>query len=211
MKLRSAAVNALARAAKPNSNGPALASVLTSLETAAKSPNEGAAISAIRALQGIADQSANATLQAIARNPAASEDLRTAATLALGTAGNKAAISDLISLLSDSSDQVSDAAEQALVQVGPDAADPLIAAMSQNDTLGLQASSVLSQQGSAALPAVLKALETKDAARQRWLAVALGEMGVAEARPPLEKLSQDSNAEVAYVAKEQLNRMGLSR
>ena len=58
------------------------------------------------------------------------------------------------------------------------------------------------------MPALEKATESADAKTQRWAAVALGELGVAEARPALQKLVGSANAEVAAVANEQLDRIG---
>ncbi len=210
LKLRSAAVTALTRAGRPAPGSAPVPMVLSALVEAAKSSNESIALGAVQALGGIEAPQTNSTLIGLLAKPGVSEELKTAATSALGFAGNKEGVASLLKLLDDPSGSVSTAAGDALTRVGSEADDTLVAAMSQNDTLGYQAATVLAKQGTAALPALQRGLQTTDPARLRWIAVALGEMGTAEARPPLEGLAKNANTEVAFVAKEQLNRMGIA-
>jgi len=214
LKLRSAAVVALVRAGRPTPASAPIPMVLAALSEATKSTDESTALGAVGALQGIEAPQTNGTLLALLDKPGISDELRVATTKALGFTGNKEAVSKLLGLLSDatgSSDAVGTAAQESLTKIGPEAAEPLIAAMSQNDTLGYQVATVLAKQGTSVLPALERGLQTADAAKQRWIAVAMGEMGVAEVRPSLETLAKSPNAEVAFVAKEQLNRMGLTQ
>ena len=221
LKIRSAAIMALGRAGRPMTNGSANQNVLMALDNALRLSDEGTQIGAAQALQIVAAPEANPGLFAILTKPQASSavsagsaslsldaPLRIAAAKALGFPGNKAAVAPLISALQDPDGTVNLAARDSLAAIGPDASDALIAATKQGGPIALYAAQALAQQGTIALPALEKATESADPNTQRWAAVALGELGVAEARPALEKLAASSNADVAFVANEQLNRIG---
>ena len=221
LKIRSAAVTALSRAGRPAANGPVNPNVLTALANALRGSEKDAQIGAAQALQSIAAAQANPGLfsmllypqgnylkYASYLPPTAPAPLRIAAAKALGFTGNKAAVGPLISALQDPDGTVNLAARDSLAAIGPDASDALLAATKQGGPIALYAAQALAQQGTVALPALEKATESADPNTQRWAAVALGELGVAEARPALQKLAASSNADVAFVANEQLNRIG---
>ena len=222
LKIRSAAVTALARAARPTADAPSNPTTLTAIEGALRgASSDGARIGAAQALQIIASPQSNPALFATlaypqanslrfmsALPPIAKAPLRVAAAKALGFPGNKAAIGLLIAALEDPDGSVNLAARDALAAIGPDAADALLAATKQNGPVALYASQALARLGTSALPTLEKATESADPITQRWAAVALGELGVAEARPSLVKLAASSNADVAFVANEQLDRIG---
>ena len=229
LKIRSAAVTALARAARPTTDSPANPAALAMIESALSygTGGEGARIGAAQALQIIASPQSNLPLFSLLARvrkdspkykdslkyagylpPAVDAPLCAAAAKALGFAGNKAAVNPLIAALSDPDGSVDLAARDALAAIGPDAADALLAATKQDGPVALYASQALARLGTSALPTLQKATESADASTQRWAAVALGELGVAEARPSLLKLAASPNADVAFVANEQLNRIG---
>ena len=209
LKIRSAAVTALARAARPIPNAPANPGVLSALDGALRNGgSEGARVGAAQALQGIAAPQTNSDLFALLVNQTSDAPLRVAAAKALGFPGNKAAVAPLIAALADPDGAVNLAARDSLAAIGPDASDALLAATKQDGPVALYAAQALARQGTSALPALQKATASADVNTQRWAAVALGEIGVAEARPTLEKLAASQNADVAFVANEQLNRIG---
>src|SRR5262249_44368587 len=114
----------------------------------------------------------------------------------------------LIQALSDPAGQVNTAARDALAAIGPEATTALIATMQKGGTDAYYAAQALSKQGPAALPALQKAAQNANPVSQRWAAGALGDRGVAEARPTLQALARSSDPDVSYVAKQQLDRMG---
>ena len=102
-----------------------------------------------------------------------------------------------------------DVAQDALVQIGPEATDALIAAMQTGHTDAFYAAQAIAQQGMPALDALKKlAADNTHPVGQRWAAVALGDMGVAEAAKPLQDLAKSPDPDVAYVAQAQLARLG---
>ena len=209
LKIRSSAVTALARAARPTDNGPANPIALSALDGALRGgSSEGARIGAAQALQIIAAPQSNPDLFALLNTQNSAPSLRAAAAKALGFTGNQAAVNPLIAALRDPDGSVNLAARDALAAIGPDAADALLTATKQNGPVALYASQALARLGTSALPTLEKATESADTTTQRWAAVALGELGVAEARPVLLKLAGSPNADVAFVANEQLNRIG---
>lgn len=215
LALRTSAVAALARAGRPKSDGPANTPVLAELNRALRDRRPPVRLGAAQALQTIAVPDANATLIALLQNdPGAPDDpdmrdnIRSAAALALGFPGNRPAVAPLIRALSDTSGDVVDAAQKALAAIGPAATDALIAVMQKGSTDALYASRALAAQGASALPALQKAAQSPNPVGQRWAAVALGDMNVADARPTLQALEKSSDPDVAYVAKEKLDSLG---
>ena len=208
LKLRSAAIAALARAGRSEAAAPVSASVLTQLDSALRDPSASVRTGAAQALQVIAAPQANPGLIAILDSTQNDPKQRIAAANALGFAGNRAAVAPLIRALNDSDGEVNLAAKNALAAIGPDASDALVAALHSDGPTALYAAQALAGTGTTSLPALEKAAQQGDATTQRWAAVALGELGTAEARPALETLAQSPNADVVFVAKEQLNRLG---
>ncbi len=209
LKIRSAAVTALGRAGRPAATDAANPNVLTALTAALRdAAHSGTQIGAAQALQIIAAPQADPSLVGALDAQNSDPQLRVAAAKALGFSGNKTAVGPLISALQDSDGTVNLAARDSLAAIGPDASDALLAATRQDGAVALYAAQALAQQGTAALPALERATESANTTTQRWAAVALGELGLAEARPALQKLAGSANAEVAFVANEQLNRIG---
>ena len=80
--------------------------------------------------------------------------------------------------------------------------------MQQGGPNALYAAQTVGRQGAPALPALEQAAKNAPPMQQRWIAVALGEIGTADARAPLQQLAQSQDANVKYVAQQQLNRLG---
>lgn len=216
--IRAAAVAALARAGRPTLNGPTQPAVLAALTTALSNSDAVTRLGAAQALRATlasaqaadaAAVQAGTVLIGTMANDKNDDDLRAASAEALGFPGNQKAVAPLIKALSDPSGEVSLAARDALAGIGPDATDALVATIQKGGTDSYYAEQALARQGAGALPALQKA--AADAANpvgQRWAAVALGDLGVAGVSETLRKLASSPNEDVAYVAKEQLNRLG---
>jgi HEAT repeat protein len=214
LKLRSAAVAALARAARPTPNGPTEPAVMVALNASLRDPRSSVRLGTAQALQAIASPETNGALIAMlesdqgdAADPEMRTAIRAAAATALGFPGNKAAVAPLIKALSDPAGDVASAAQHALSQIGPDATEALIAVIRRGDTEALYAARALADQGKSALPALQQAARENNPVSQRWAAVALGNMGLSEAQDTLQQLERSSDPDVAFVAKQQLNRM----
>lgn len=207
LKLRSAAVAALARAGRPTASAPVNPEVITRLNSALRDSRETVRMGAAQAFQAIGTPDANAPLIALLQDPNSSPELKAAAARALGFEGNTGAVTPLVAVISSDTGTVGDAARDALTQIGAGATDALANLLAQGGTAAYSASQALSQQGTAALSALQKAAQSPNPVAQRWAAVALGGLGIAEARPTLEQLSKASDPDVAYVAQEQLRQM----
>ncbi len=216
--IRSAAVAALARAARPSTGAPAVRSVLATLTTALSSANPTVRLGATRALQAAlfgasetdtAASLACSSLISVMADDKNDDDLRAAAAAALGFTGDKKAVASMIAALSDPDGGVSLAARDSLSAIGPDATDALVDVIKKGGTNSYYASQALARQGAPALPALqAAAADSSHPVGQRWAAVALGDLGINGASVTLRQLARSSNDDVAYVAKEQLNRLG---
>jgi HEAT repeat protein len=208
LKLRSAAVTALARAGRTTPDAPINPRVITALNTALRDSHDTVRRGAAQALQVVGTPETNSALVALLTDKSHAEDVRAAAALALGFPNNAAAVSPLITALGDDSGLVTAAARDALAAIGKPANTALLAALKQGGSSAYYAAQALSSRGADALPALRQAADNPDPMSQRWAAVALGDLGTADARPLLEKLEKSSDADVAFVAREQLERMG---
>ena len=206
LKLRSAVVAALASAGQTSSPR-ARQTALTGLIGALQDSNASVRLGAAQTLQTLHAPEANAALtQALQTNKDA-PDVRSAAAAALGFKDNRPGIAPLIAALSDPDGSVATAAQQAVTAIGPAAVPDLLAVLQRGGTDALYAAQALGQQGTPALPALRQAVGTATPMTQRWIAVALGTVGTAEARPALEQLAQSPDSDVKYVAQQQLNRL----
>lgn len=208
LKLRSAAVAALARAGRPVEEGATDPTVLSALNSALRDSRDAVRLGAAQALQVIASKEATPSLIALLKNQNNPEDLRAAAALALGFKANTAAVSPLIAALSDDSGEVMTAARDALAAIGEPANSALLSTMQEGGPTAYYAAQAFASRGAEALPALEKAARNPNPVSQRWAAVALGGLGVAEARPLLEELEKSSDPDVAFVAREQLESFG---
>ncbi len=209
LKMRSAAVAALAHASRPALNGPTQPLALQALIAALSSSSDNIRTGAANALTRVAAPEADTALIAALTNQKNDTGLRAAAATALGFPHNKAAVPSLIGALSDKDGDVRDVAQDALVQIGLEATDALIASMQTGHTDAFYAAQAVAQQGMPALAALRKlAADSTHPVGQRWAAVALGDMGVAEAAKPLQDLAKSPDPDVAYVAQAQLARLG---
>jgi HEAT repeat protein len=210
LKLRSAASASLARAGRPVADQAPVNMVLTKCISALQSSSEVVKIGVAQALQGIAAPEANASLLAIANNKQASENLRSTALASVGFVGNTGVVGALVSLLAEQdTEKVGNAALTALSKIGTQAVASLLATFTKgDDTASYRAAMALAKMGAGILPRLQTAAQDKNPNVQRWAAVALGEMGVAEAVPVLNQLKGSADADVAHVAKEQLYRYG---
>ncbi len=207
LKLRSAAVAALARAGRQTADTAANPEVVSRLNAALSDPRETVRMGAAQAFQVIGSKEANAALIAILKGDGSTE-LKSATARALGFEGNTEAITPLISVIGSDTGVVGEAARDSLARIGSGATDALTGLLAQGGTQAYAAAQALAQQGTAALSALQKSAQSTNPVTQRWAAVALGGLGVAEARPVLEKLGKSSDPDVAYVAQEQLRSLG---
>jgi HEAT repeat protein len=207
--MRSAAVAALAHAGRPTLSGPTQPQALKALITALSNSNDNIRTGAANALTRVAAPEADTALIAALKDENNDTDLRGAAATALGFPHNKVAVPTLIAALSDKDGDVRDEAQDALVQIGPEATDALIVAMQTGHTDAFYAAQAVAQQGMPALDALKKlAADNAHPVGQRWAAVALGDMGIAEAAKPLQDLAKSADPDVSYVALAQLARLG---
>ena len=217
--IRQAAIAALARAAHPRLSDPTTPAVLNAIATALTSGatdtiQYGAARTLQSALIGVSPSDAAAShacdvLLARLNSKSVDNRSRAIAAVALGYEGNRRAIPSLIESLSDPDGSVTIAAQGSLASIGPDATTALISVIKKGGTSSYYASLALGRLGIQALSDLQKtAADTSNPVGQRWAAVALGDLGVSEARPTLVQLSKSSNEDVAYVAKQQLNKLG---
>ena len=206
LKLRSAAVVALARAGQSTDPG-ARQTTLTSLIGALQDANASVRLGAAQTLQTLhAPEASPALTQALQANKDA-PDVRAAAATALGYAENRAGAAPLVVALNDPDGIVTSAAQQALTAIGQAAVPDLLAVLQRGGTDALYAAEALGRQGTPALPALQQAAGTASPLAQRWIAVALGTVGTAEARPVLQQLAQSPDNDVKFVAQQQLNRL----
>jgi HEAT repeat protein len=212
LKLRSAAVAALARAARPIPGGSANAAVLGALTAALHGKSDDARHGAALALQSLGAPEANTALIAVLNNTSHDSDSRSAAALALGYPGNSAAVDSLVQALHDPDGDVDTAARDALSAIGPAAIDKLVTVIQTDSAEAYYAAQALANQGAAALPALQRVADGNNRVAQHWAAVALGTLsssGVQSARPLLVKLAKSTDDDVQYVANEQLHRLGM--
>ena len=209
LKMRSAAVAALAHAGRPTLNGPTQPLALQSLIAALSNSSDNIRTGAANALTRVAAPEADPALIAALKNDKNETDLRVAAANALGFPHNAAAVPTLIGALSDQDGDVRDVARDALVQIGPEATSALISSMQTGHTDAFYAAQAIAQQGTSALEALKKlAADSTHPVGQRWAAVALGDMGIADAAKSLQDLAKSPDPDVAYVAQAQLARLG---
>ena len=203
LKLRSAAVAALARAGRPMASAPVNSAVISRLNAALNDSQESVRMGAAQTLQVIGAKEANAPLIAILKGNS-SPELKTAAANALGFEGNTEAVAPLVAAMSGDTGMVGEAAGNALSVIGSGATNALVEQLARGGTQSYAAALALAKQGTTALSALQKAAQSANPIAQRWSAVALGSLGIAEARPALEQLGKSSDPDVAYVAQEQL-------
>jgi len=196
---RNAAILALRRIGRPAF--PALVRELHSPEVLMRR-------AAAQALIGSSSSQVNGALMAALGD--ADVEVRAAAASALGWKGNVAAVPALVSALSDSAWQVVDAAVGALGEIGVDAVDPLLAFLAQPDrglTVEFQISRALAAIGSPAVGKLTAALAMDDPVVQKWVSVALGDIGDPRAVEPMQKLAESGSPEVRWVVQEQLRKL----
>lgn len=208
LKLRSAASAALARAARPTVDGPVDGAVLASLTGALRSQLESVRRGAATALATAEAPQADPALIAALRDT--DPTVREAAARALGFPNNTAAVQPLIAALSDTDPygRVTLAARDSLAAIGKPATDALIAAMQRGGTDAYYASQALAREGTTVVAELQQVARGPNTVGQRWAAVALGDIGGSDARPTLEQLEKSKDPDVAYVARQQLDRMG---
>lgn len=216
--IRGAAIAALARSARQGLTTPLKAGVIHSVVSAVQSQNlsqQTGAIDALRAALapgGAYDSTTVVACEALIKvltSPTAEPSLRASAAIALGFPGDKLGVTPLVAQLHDASGDVSTASRDALAAIGPDSTSALAEAINGGGVVAYYAAQALSLQGVSALSTLQRtAANSANPVGQRWAAVALGEIGVSQARQTLVQLSTNSNQEVALVAREQLNRLG---
>ena len=208
LKLRSAVIAALARASQSDSVR-VHQSTLTALISALNDSKASVRLGAVQALQPVHAPEANAALTQILALDQNSPILRSAAATTLGFPNNQSAILPLANALNASDGEVAASAQQALQAIGPAGIPTLLTLMQRDGPDALYAAQALGRQGAAVLPALQQALASAQPTQQRWLAVALGEIGTADTRPALQQLVASPDAAVKYVAQQQLNRLGI--
>ncbi len=108
------------------------------------------------------------------------------------------AVAPLIAALSDPDGNVATAAQQNLHRYRPACCAGLMTVLQRGGTDALYAAQSLGRQGTPALSALQQAAGTASPLAQRWIAVALGTVGTAEARPALQQLAQSPDSDVKY-------------
>lgn len=220
IKLRTSTIGALSHAGRPKRDSAPVTMVLMRCVTALASKDIDTQTGAIQALQGIAAPETNAPLLAVANSTKYPESLRVAAIKAVGFEGNESIVigdSNVINMLvglmaTPDAEAIGNAADSALTAIGEKAIPALVAVLKKTDeTASFHAANALGRMGMKALPALEQAAKGANTNVQRWVAVALGEMGIAETNPTLKQLAQSTDADVSYVAKEQLHRNGQSQ
>ncbi|HLJ57936.1 MAG TPA: HEAT repeat domain-containing protein, partial [Chthonomonadaceae bacterium] len=212
LKLRSAAVAALAHAARPDPNAPVNRAVLADLVSALQGKSDDARTGAAAAFVSLHATEANGPLIVVLKDTARDSDARTAAATALGFPGNAPAVDPLVQALHDPDGDVDTAARDALAAIGPAAVEPLISVMQTDGAEAYYATQALASQGAAAIPALQRVADGNNRTAQHWAAVALGSLsssGVRNARPLLVKLAKSTDDDVQYVANEQLHRLDM--
>ncbi len=170
-----------------------------------KSPNVLLRRAAASGMIGIGSPAANAALAEALRDE--DSEVRAEAALALGWKGNVAAVPPLVKALSDPDWRVVDAAVSALGDIGTKAINPLLSVLASGEAgveLQYQVSRALAAMGREAVPDLIAALDTGPEVVQRWVAVALGEIGDPRAVEPLRKLEARAEGNLKWVAQEQL-------
>lgn len=208
LKLRSAVVAALARAGQSESVRIHQITI-DALISALNDPKTSVRMGAIQALQPIHAPEANAALTQILTAAQNSPALRSAAAITLGFPNNQPAIIPLANSLNAVDGEVAASAQQALQAIGPAVIPTLLTLMLRDGPDALYAAQALGRQGAAVLPTLHQAIASAQPMQQRWLAVALGEIGTADTRPSLQQLAASPDAAVKYVAQQQLNRLGV--
>ncbi len=206
LKLRSASVAALTRAGQSDSVR-ARQSVLDDLTAALRDPRPALRLGACQALAALHAPDANAALIQTLQSNQDRADVRAAAAMALGFPDNQMAVPALLAALNDPDGGVGVAAQRSLQAVGPSAIPALLGVLPQGGPNALYAAQALGRQGTPVLPALQQALNAAPPAQQRWIAVALGEIGTAQALPLLQRIAQSRDTESAYVAQQQINRL----
>lgn len=212
LKLRSAAVAALSRAARPEASAPLNKEAVASLVAALQGRNDEERAGAAQALQTLGASEANGALIAVLNNTAYDSDARSASAQALGFPNNASAVDPLVRALSDADGQVNTAARDALSRIGAPAVDKLITIIQSDGAEAYYAAQVLANLGPSAVPALTRVADGSNRIGQHWAAVALGTLssaGVVEARPVLQRLAKSSDEDVQYVANEQLHHLGI--
>jgi len=129
-----------------------------------------------------------------------SESLRSSKTV------DAAALSGLAGRLADQDATVAAEASAGLARLGDTAIPALMAALGGSDTAAYHAVRALVVIGKPTVPALMKMLGGSGNVR-RWSAVALGEIGAADAVGPLENLARASDPDTSYVAQMALSKL----
>lgn len=211
LNLRTAAISALSVAARPGEDSPPNRAVVQQLIKALSSPQKEIRLGVAQALIPVRDPETDPALARLLQTDTQDADVRAAAAKALGFSGNRGGIAPLVAALNDPSGTVAEAATQALAQIGPAAAPTLISLLAKGGTTAYYASTALgelldSDHGHEILMQLATAVKSANPTLQRWAAVALGNTDLAGAKDILEQLAKSSDADVAYVAQQQLNR-----
>ncbi len=207
LSIREAAVAGLARAARPGLDSPVNTAVTTQIVGALNGTNTSTQYGIIEALRSVKSTLADDALTSIVKNPVMSVSLREQAVQALGFRGNASAVPTLAALLSDPSGMVDKEAGNALAAIGPAAVPTLTGLLAKQNVVAYYAATALGQEGSVnavVLQALQQAAQSHNTNVQRWAAYALGQTGVAAARPALQQLAQSSDPDVQFVARQQL-------
>lgn len=196
---RDAAILALRRIGEP---------AVPALMRELRSPNVLLRRAAASGMIGIGSPAANQALaQALLNDP--DEEVRVEAALALGWKGNVAAVGPLVEAVSRPGQpwRVVDAAVKGLSEIGPAAIPSLISVLNRpalTVELGYHIASALAGMGRPVVPTLITYLGSGSPAVQKWVAVALGEIGDPRAVEPLRSLEARASGDLKWVAKEQV-------
>jgi hypothetical protein len=202
-RYRDAAVLALRRIGAPAI--PALVRELGSPEVLMR---RGAAA----ALVGSNTPRVNGALAVSVRNTGEDPEVRASAALGLGWKDNLDGVPPLVDALSVSDWRVVDAAVEALGEIGVSAIQMLqnvVRDPARSLTVRYQVARALAAMGRPAVDQLLAALARPDPEVQKWSAVALGQIGLAQPRviDALEEMERSGAGDLKWVAGEQLRRL----
>lgn len=199
-RYRNAAVLALQRIGAPAI--PALVRDLRSREVLMRR-------AAAAALVGSDTPRVNQALSETVRSASEDAEVRASAALGLGWKNNLEGISPLVDALSAPDWRVVDAAVEALGDIGVNAIQRLqnvVRDPARSLTVRYQVARALASMGQPAVDDLLAALKRPDPEVQKWSAIALGQIGLAQPRiiEGLEELERTGAGDLKWVASEQL-------
>ncbi len=213
LSIRLAASGGLARAARAGEDRPVNVVVINQMLAYLATGSPNVKLGVVEALEDAHAPEADAVLSSLVLAPNEDAELRVHAIRALGFAGNGAGVAALITTVKKTSGEDAKEASTSLARIGASAVPGLVAMLSTGGVPAYYAALALGTQaqdpvaGVQALTALKIATTSPNTRVQRWSAVALGETGLASVRPALQQLTKSADANVKFVARQQLDKL----